>query len=99
MFLRACLIISAALTVAACTGAPATIEYVDTVPARPRLNEIATVKFKLQDYRGVPQAGSMVTFSLQGANDGVTITPLVAMSLKGSGEVTTQVVASTGVTS
>lgn len=99
MSLRACLIISAAVTAAACTGAPATIEYVETVPARPRLNEIATVKFKLQDYRGVPQAGSMVTFSLQGASDGVTITPLVAMSLKGSGEVTTQVVATTGVNS
>lgn len=96
MSLRACLVFS--VFCAACAGAPATIEYVDTVPAHPRIGEIATVKFKLADYRGVPQAGSMVTFSIEGGgNDGVVITPKVAMSLKGSGEVTTQVVAGTGV--
>lgn len=99
MFLRTCLVLAAAVLTAACTGAPATIEYVETLPAKPRINEITTVKFRLLDYRGVAQAGAMVTFRLQGASEGVDITPKVAMSLKGSGEVTTQIIANTGVNS
>jgi hypothetical protein len=88
----------ASLVAAGCSGAPATIEYLETVPAKPRIGEIATVKFKLTDYRGVPQAGSVVLFSIQGAQSGVTLTPTMAMSQKGTGEASTQVI-STGAAS
>jgi len=83
------------LACVACSGAPATIEFVEVVPAQPRTNEIFTVKFKLADYRGVPQAGSLVTFGIEGETTGITLNPVMAMSLKGSGEVSTQLIATT----
>jgi hypothetical protein len=83
-----------AVAATACGEPPATIEFVDVTPAHPRIGEIATVRFKLTDYRGVPQAGTSVKFSMVSPVPGVSLTPTMAMSIKGDGTVSTQVVAS-----
>jgi hypothetical protein len=97
MFQRLCLVFS--VIFCACGDAPATIEYVDLTPAHPKINEIATIKFRLLDYRGVPMAGTTVTFTVEGGDNAVVLSPKSSMSIKGSGEVTTQVIAGTGVNS
>ena len=82
-----------------CGGEVATLEYVSITPPLPKIGEVATVQFKLTDYRGMPLAGKDVTFKLDTANAGVSLTPLSANSLKGSGIVETQLVASNRVAS
>lgn len=82
-----------------CGGAPANIEFVSVEPAHPRIGEIATVTFKLLDYRSQPQAGASVAFRIQGNSPGVVITPLKATSEKGSGTVQTTVQTTGAVTS
>ncbi len=92
------LVVTALVTLicVACSGAPATIEYVEHTPERPRVGDIITVKFKLTDYRGTPQAGTLVTFDIEGGKpNGLTLGPAMAMSLKGSGEASTQIVGTT----
>ncbi len=54
-------------------GAPASLEYVDQVPAQPRIGETVTVRFRAVDVRGEPQAGTPVSFTLQGEPPGVSL--------------------------
>jgi len=83
----------------ACGDAPASIEFLQVVPEHPKLGELATLTFRLTDYRGVPQAGAQVAFGVAGGDvAGVTLSPRSGMSQKGSGEVTVQLL-STAVTS
>ncbi len=77
----------------------AVIEFVEVLPARPRIGDVATVRFRLLDPRGVPLAGAPVEFSLDAANEGVKILPARADSLVGSGYAETQLVASSRVNS
>jgi hypothetical protein len=76
-----------------CGGTVATLTYVGVDPPQPRIGDTATVTFKLTDYRGVALAGTNVTFRLDSEKPGgVTLSPLSATSLKGSGEASTQIV-------
>jgi hypothetical protein len=85
----------------ACGGptGPAVMEFVEVLPAQPKIGDVATVRFKLLDERGVPLAGSTVGFKLGSANTGVTLSPVSAISIKGSGFAETQIVASSRVNS
>ncbi len=58
MFKRLGLALAVWTTVAACGGAPATIEFVSIDPPHPMLNQIVNVTFALADYRGVPLEGA-----------------------------------------
>jgi hypothetical protein len=78
---------------------PAVMEFVEITPARPRLGEVVTVRFKLLDFRGLPLAGTAVNFKLQADKAGVTLSPTTFTSLRGSGFAETQVVASARVNS
>lgn len=78
---------------------PATMEFVEFIPAQPKIGEIVTVRFKLNDERGLPLAGQTVTFKLQNTNPAVSIAPTTVTSLKGSGFAETQLQASTRVAS
>jgi hypothetical protein len=77
----------------------ATLTYVGVSPTQPRIGDVATVTFKLTDYRGVPLAGTDVSFHLDAEKRGVTLSPLSASSLKADGTASTQLVVSNGVTS
>jgi LPS-assembly protein len=44
---------------------PSVMEFVEVVPAQPKIGDVATVRFRLLDSRGVPLAGSNVDFKLQ----------------------------------
>ncbi|NVJ22793.1 MULTISPECIES: hypothetical protein [Myxococcus] len=81
----------------ACSSpAPATLEFVDQSPARPRLGEITTLRFRAVDSRGMAQAGTQVTFTLQSPVPGVEISPAVGTTNPGDGIVSMQVVARGG---
>lgn len=80
------------------TGA-ASIDYVEVMPAQPKIGDVATVRFKLLDERSLPLAGSTVEFKLESANSGVTLSPLTAVSIRGSGYAETQIIASARVNS
>lgn len=89
-----------ALGLSACGGpTPSVMEFVEVSPAQPKIGDVATVRFRLLDSRGLPQAGAKVEFSLQSANNGVTLSPTSAVSLRGSGYAETQIVANTRVNS
>ena len=77
---------------------PAVMEFVEVLPARPKIGDVATVRFRLLDARGAPLAGSTVDFTLGSTNTGVTVSPS-AVSNKGSGYAETQIVASSRVNS
>jgi hypothetical protein len=81
-----------ATSMVSCGQIPSSISFESVSPDHPQITDIATLVFKLQDYRGIPLAGSPVSFRL--SNDttkGVTLTPTAAVSDKGSGEVRVQV--------
>ncbi|NTX35741.1 Ig-like domain-containing protein [Myxococcus sp. CA051A] len=81
----------------ACSSpAPATLEFVDQSPARPRLGEITTLRFRAVDSRGMAQAGTQVTFTLQSPVPGVEISPTEGTTNPGDGLVSMQVVARGG---
>jgi hypothetical protein len=94
------LVVLAVSVLSACgsTG-PAVMEFVEVVPAQPRIGDVATVRFRLLDSRGIPLAGSNVDFKLQSVNTGVTLSPTSAVSIRGSGYAETQIVASARVNS
>jgi hypothetical protein len=84
----------------ACGGSQAaTIEFVEIIPAQPRIGDVVTVRFRLADDRGVPLAGAPVDYKLGSTNTGVTLTPPSSVSIKGSGYAETQLVASQRVNS
>ncbi|MDP2272251.1 MAG: hypothetical protein Q8N23_20875 [Archangium sp.] len=85
----------------ACGGSagPASMEYVEVLPAQPKIGDVATVRFKLLDERSIPLAGATVEFKLESANSGVTLSPPTAVSIRGSGYAETQVIASSRVNS
>lgn len=78
---------------------PTTMEFVEISPLQPRLGEIATVRFRLYDDRGLPMAGQQVDFRLQSTPGGVTLSPASVNSLKGSGLAEVQIQASSRVSS
>jgi hypothetical protein len=80
---------------------PAVMEFAEVIPARPRIGDVVTVRFKLLDSRGLPLAGQQVDFKvLTGVeNVGISLSPASAVSIKGSGFAETQVVASSRVNS
>ncbi|MGV3620677.1 MAG: hypothetical protein ACO1OB_07660 [Archangium sp.] len=89
-----------ALGLSACGGtSPSIMEFVEVVPAQPRIGDVTTVRFRLIDARGVPLAGAPVEFSLESANTGITLSPVTTSSLRGSGFAETQLVASSRVNS
>ena len=68
----------------ACGGTtPATMEFVEIVPAQPKLGDVVTVRFLLKDDRGVPLSGA----------------PKQASTIKGSGIAETQLQVNSRVTS
>jgi hypothetical protein len=81
------------------TNGPAVMEFVEVSPAQPKIGDVATVRFRLYDSRGVPLAGTTVDFKLQSPNTGVTLNPTSAVSIRGSGYAETQIVASSRVNS
>lgn len=85
----------------ACAGGngPAVMEFVEVSPAQPRIGDVATVRFRLLDDRGIPLAGQLVSFKLGSENRGVNLDPLTATSLRGSGFAETQIVATARVNS
>jgi hypothetical protein len=91
MLKRLSLGLAFALSVFDCAGPPSQIEFVSVTPDHPNVGDIATLVFRLEDYRGIPMAGSNVTFKLTKNTPGVTLSPASAMSDKGSGEVRVQV--------
>ncbi len=78
---------------------PASIEFVDMTPEKPGLGEIATVRFRAIDSRGVPMAGVPMTFRLQSERAGVTLNPTSALTNKGDGVASTQLTVNTRVSS
>jgi len=82
--------------VACSPPAPATLEFVDQSPARPRLGEITTLRFRAVDSRGVPQAGTPVSFSLQSPVPGVELSPKEGTTNVSDGIVSVQVIARGG---
>jgi hypothetical protein len=76
--------------------APATLEFVDQSPAQPRLGEITTLRFRAVDTRGQPQAGTLVTFSLQSEVPGVELSPEQGTTNPSDGLVQVQLVARGG---
>lgn len=78
---------------------PAVMEYVEVTPQQPKIGEIATVRFRLFDNRGLPLAGQPVDFKLQSPNGAVTLSPATSSSQKGSGIVEVQLQASSRVNS
>lgn len=83
------------LAVAGCGGnAASVIQFVELLPAQPRIGDVVTVRFKLLDSRGLPLAGQNVDFKLQSETSGVKLAPTSTASLKGSGFAETQVIAS-----
>lgn len=100
MRVRLALFTFAASWLLSCGGsAPATLEFVEISPEKPRLGEITTVKFRAIDNRGMPQAGVQVTFELASAVPGVTLGPAMATTNKGDGIASTQLTISSRVSS
>lgn len=84
----------------ACGGtSPSVMEFVEVLPAQPKIGDVATVRFRLLDSRGLPLAGAPVEFSLQSANTGVALSPTSTVSIRGSGYAETQIIASSRVNS
>ncbi|MFZ5788014.1 MAG: hypothetical protein ACOY3Y_16370 [Acidobacteriota bacterium] len=81
------------------SSGPASMEFVEVLPPQPKIGDVVTVRFKLLDSRGVPLAGETVDFKLSSANNGVTLSPTSAQSIRGSGFAETQLVASARVNS
>ena len=84
------------LAVLGCGGlTPASLVYVDTIPAQPRIGDITTVRFRAIDNTGQPLAGAVVEFSIPDASNsgGVTLSPESATSNRGDGIASTQIVA------
>jgi hypothetical protein len=98
MRMRLSAVLTVVLSACGSTG-PAVMEFVEVSPAQPRIGDVATVRFRLLDSRGVPLAGTNVEFKLQSANTGVTLSPTSAPSIRGSGYAETQIVASSRVNS
>ena len=75
---------------------PASLEFVEALPAQPRIGDITTVRFRAIDSTGQPMAGAQVDFSIPAAttSGGVTLSPASAMSNRGDGIASTQIVAS-----
>lgn len=84
-------VLVAALLVSCGPNIPATLEFVGISPAQPAIGDIITVTFAARDGRGLPAEGVEVNFRLEREVPGVELTPVVAQTNKGSGEVTTQV--------
>lgn len=84
------------LFIACSPPAPATLEFVDQSPAQPRLGEITTLRFRAVDSRGQPQAGTLVTFTLQSEVPGVELSPEQGTTNVGDGVVSVQLVARGG---
>ncbi len=76
-----------------------TLEFVDIAPAHPRLGEVTAVRFRVLDYRGLPQAGVNISFKLQSPNTGISLLPASGATEKGTGIFQTQLVATSRVTS
>lgn len=84
-----------AMGLSACGAAgPSVLEFVEVAPAQPKIGDVATVRFRLIDERGLPLAGAPVSFSLLAANTGVSLSPTSVSSLRGSGFAETQLIAS-----
>lgn len=81
------------------SAGPASMEFVEILPAQPKIGDVVTVRFRLLDDRGVPLAGSNVDYKLGSTNTGVTLTPPSSVSIKGSGYAETQIVATARVNS
>lgn len=94
-------VVMSACLLPGCGGStgPATMEYVELIPAQPKIGDVATVRFKLLDSRGIPLAGQNVDFKLGSANTGVILSPVSAVSIKGSGFAETQIIANSRVNS
>ena len=89
-----------AVVLSACgPSGPALLEFVDIQPPQPRIGETATLSFRAIDSRGEPAAGQTVKFKLLAEKPGVTLSPLVSSTQKGTGVVTTQLVVTGQVTS
>jgi hypothetical protein len=75
---------------------PASLEFVDTIPAQPRIGDVTTVRFRAIDNTGQPMAGASVTFSIPPSSNsgGVTLNPTSALSNRGDGIASTQIIAS-----
>jgi len=84
------------LFVACSPPPPATLEFVDQSPAQPRLGEITTLRFRAVDSRGQPQAGTLVTFTLQSQVPGVELSPEQGTTNPDDGIVQVQLVARGG---
>src|SRR5689334_12857210 len=85
------------LAMLGCGGlTPASLEFVDTIPAQPRIGDVTTVRFRAIDSTGQPMAGASVDFSIPSpsASGGVTLSPTSALSNKGDGIASTQLSAS-----
>ncbi len=99
---RVGVVVSAALVslLMACgDSGPASLEFVGISPAQPRIGEIVTVTFRAMDSRGLPAEGLPVAFSFPSPAPGVTLLSAEGQTMKGSGEVTTQVIATNRVSS
>src|SRR5262249_51150220 len=89
--------LAALLAAFGCGGlTPASLEFVDTIPAQPRIGDVTTVRFRAIDSTGQPMAGAAVDFSIPPSSNsgGVTLSPTSALSNKGDGIASTQIVAS-----
>ncbi len=71
VFLRVAALSTAIWLVSCAGGSVSTLEFVDITPLRPKLGEVTTVRFRVLDYRGLPQGGVSVDFGLQSDNRGV----------------------------
>ncbi len=69
------------------------LEFVEVSPQEPRIGDVATIRVRLLDSRGLPLAGVPVNFVLQTPNPAVTLNPPSALTSKGSGIAETQLVA------
>lgn len=78
---------------------PSSLEFVEVVPATPRIGEVVTVRFRAIDSRGLPMAGASVNFSLESQNPSVRLDPTEATTNKGDGIASTQLIATSRVTS
>lgn len=86
-----------AVVVAGCGDqSPASLVFVGFEPEQPKIGDIVTVRFAAVDSRGVPAEGIPVSFALQSPSNApdVKLQPEVSSTNKGSGEVTTQIIAS-----
>ncbi|SET48404.1 Ig-like domain-containing protein [Stigmatella erecta] len=91
--LASCMALASVLWVACEPPPPATLEFVDQSPAQPRLGESTTVRFRAIDSRGLPQAGSTVSFRLQPEVPGVSLSPTESTTNVGDGIASTQIIA------